>query len=106
MEPRKTPYTKAEKISSLKIQHYMMAEIADHVDALTGEVNSTTLAEDACQHFDAYEGADYSIPDKFFDIALLVGEAYEIKTGVKEAPRKSISAALSGLINSKDSGWF
>ena len=34
---------------------YMMAELSDHTDRVTGEINSTTLAEDAANHFDLYE---------------------------------------------------
>lgn len=102
---RKTPYTKADYISSRTVREYMQAEIADHVDPLTGEVNATTLAEDACEHFDGYEGGDSKpeVPEKFFDLAALVGERHEVKTGVTP-PRPF--RALAGLINSLESDWF
>lgn len=93
------PYTKADYISAKKICKYMQAEIEDHVDPLTGEVNCTSLAEDACSHFDGYEGSE--IPEKFFEIANRVGDAHEIKTGVRE-PR--ITIHLAGLINSRPGG--
>ena len=103
--PQKTPYTKADFISAAKIRAYMFDEIQDHVDPLTGEVNITTLAEDACQHFNGYEHDKHThendaIPEKFFDIAFQVGERHEIRTGVKEG---SPNGFLRGLINSRSS---
>jgi hypothetical protein len=79
----------------------MLAEVGDHVDPLTGEVNATGLAEDACSHFDGYEGNN--IPDKFFDLAELIAERHEIKTGIRQP---SAFRSLAGLINSLQSDWF
>lgn len=39
-------------------------------DRITGEVNHTLLAENACQELDAYEGEEFDIPEEFFEIAL------------------------------------
>jgi len=101
MSARRIPYTEADRISARKIREYMQAEVTDHVDPLTGEVNSTALAEDACSHFNAYEGNE--IPERFFELANLIGERHEIKTGISQ-PR--IGANLAGLINSLESDWF
>lgn len=79
----------------------MEAEIADHVDPVTGEVNTTSLAEDACDHFDGYENND--IPEKFFDMAALVGERHEINTGIITPV---INRNLAILINNLESDWF
>jgi hypothetical protein len=101
-QPRRTPYTKAElRLSARKVRQYMTANVADHVDPITGEVNTTTLAEDA---FDCFEkdSAD-DIPEKYFELAALIGERHEIKTGVREP---IISRNLAGLINSLESDWF
>ena len=79
----------------ISIQTLMTKNVEDFVDPLTGEVNSTLLAEWACSEVDGYD-SDGEIPDKFFDWAYVVGERYEIKTGVKAGSL----AALSGFINS------
>ena len=69
----------AGRIAILK---YMAANIEDHVDPLTGEVNYTSLAEDACDHFNDYDGND--VPRKYFEYSFSIGEQYEIKTGIKK----------------------
>lgn len=52
------------------VKAYMRSEMAEHVDLDTGEVNCTTLAESACQHFDDYgPPPEYDIPDEYFDWA-------------------------------------
>jgi hypothetical protein len=84
----------------IAIIRYMNNNIMDHVDSLTGEVNDTSLAEDACSHFNDYEGDN--IPEDYFDYSFQVAEAYEIKTGVKSG---KIGGA-STLINSRQSDWF
>lgn len=50
----------------LEVIAYMKGQMEDHTDGATGEVNTTSLAEDACDHFNAYVG-DWEIPDLFFD---------------------------------------
>jgi len=98
---RKTPYTKADYISNKTIRLYMDANIQDHVDPLTGEVNATSLSEDACTHFDCFDGDE--IPDKLFTLAQITATRYEIKTGIRES---TIPNSLGGLINSRDADWF
>ncbi len=99
--PRKTPYTKADYISGAAVKKYMLAEILDHVDPLTGEVNATGLAEDACSHFDGYVNND--VPNKFFDLAELIAERHEIKTGIRIV---TVTRPFAGLINSLLADWF
>ena len=84
----------------IEIIKYMNANIADHVDPLTGEVNATALAEDACWHFDDCDGDD--VPEEYFEYAHEVATRYEIKTGIKQGK----ISGLSGLINSRESDWF
>lgn len=50
------------------IKAYMLREWEDHLDRRTNEVNATTMAEDACSHFNDYED-DYSIDQAYYDIA-------------------------------------
>ena len=85
----------------IAIVKYMQAEIEDHIDNKTGEVDFTELARDACDHFDDYD-ANYEIPEKYYEYAYEVATRYEIKTGVIDGK----ISGLSGLINSKDSSWF
>lgn len=62
-------------MSEQTVKAYMRTEIAEHVDPLTDEVNTTALAEDAAQHLDAYGPApEYKIPEDYFDWALEVEE--------------------------------
>lgn len=68
------PFTK------IQVRTYMLDNIEDHVDILTGEVNATALAEDACSHFEAWIGDD--VPERFFDLAETVATQHEIKTGI------------------------
>jgi len=84
------------KASRTQICIYMNENITDHVDPLTGEVNNTSLAEDACTHFNAFINED-DIPNIYFDLAFRIADQYEIKTGVKTVNY----SRLSGLINSQ-----
>lgn len=79
---------------------YMNRNVADHVDPLTGEVNATALAEDACNHFNGFIGNE--IPEEYFDAAFVVAERHEIKTGV----RSGNLSGLSVIINALPSDWF
>lgn len=63
-----------------EIREYMKQEVADHIDWKTLEVNATTLAEDACQHFQDYEEDD-SIDQTYYDIAYEVAIAKEKELG-------------------------
>lgn len=58
--------------SKKEIRAYMLANWQDHLDRKTNEVNMTTLAEDACQHFNDYEEDD-SIDQTYYDISYEVG---------------------------------
>ena len=50
------------------IRQYMLANWEDHLDRRTNEVNSTTLAEDACSYFQDHE-IDDSIDETYYQIA-------------------------------------
>ena len=52
------------------IKRYMRDALTDHIEAETGNIICTTLAEDACMHFDAYHDAD--VPDELFEWAFQV----------------------------------
>jgi len=84
------------KASRTQICVYMNENIGDHVDPRTGEVNATTLAEDACTHFDAFVNED-EIPEIYFDLSERIASQYEIKTGVRPVN----FSRLSGLINAQ-----
>lgn len=56
------------KISSLKIKKMMQMLARNHIDPMTGEINCTGLAEEACYMLNAYDGDD--IPEIFFDLAV------------------------------------
>jgi hypothetical protein len=55
------------------ITQYMFENYQDHIDPTCNVLNCTTLAEDACDHFDLYEGND--IPEVLYDYALNVETA-------------------------------
>ena len=56
-----------------KVKAYMRSVIREHVDLDTGAVDTTMLAHDAADHFDAYGPApSYDIPEEYFDWALEV----------------------------------
>ena len=62
-------------MSEQKVRAYMREEIKEHVGLDTLEVSCATLAESACQHFDAYGPApEYKIPEDYFDWAVDVEE--------------------------------
>jgi hypothetical protein len=46
----------------------MRNNLADNTDAITGEVNLTSLAEDACEALDLYD-PNYTIPEGLYEIA-------------------------------------
>lgn len=59
---------------------WMEANLDDFIDPLTGEVDRTTMAEECCSHFDAFEFGwknEAQVPEEFFDWAHRVAEAYE-----------------------------
>lgn len=70
----------APKWDKGKVKRWMQEHVRDHEDRKTGEVNTTSLAEEAANVFDIYEDKrDYKIPDEVFDLAVDVGDAYEKK---------------------------
>lgn len=85
-------------LSNGKITEYMMTCIEEYADSITDEINCTRLAENACEHFDAYEGDD--IPERFFELALI---AERRRNAIKH---HIIGGGLQNLISSKDSSWF
>jgi len=85
-------------VGNIKIRQYMRKNIADHVDQLTGEVNDTSLAEDAFWALDP-ESKEADVPKKYFECAHDVASEHEIKTGVKEG-----RCLAAGFINSIPGG--
>ena len=57
------------------IRAYMRDALTEHIEQATGEPNCTTLAEDACQHFDAYHDAD--VPECLFEWAFQIAYGEE-----------------------------
>lgn len=55
-----------------EVLKYMTENVDDHVDWKTLEVNTTLLAEDACNHFNDEE-EDGSIDQRYYDMAIEVG---------------------------------
>lgn len=88
-------------MSTGRVKTLMTKNVSDFADPLTGEVNATLLAEWACDEVNGYDD-NGDIPEKFFDWAYVVGERYEIKTGVS----KGSLLKLSGFINSLPSDCF
>ena len=83
----------------IKIRQYMRTIVEEHRDITTGEVNTTTLAEDACQHFDDYGPApEHEIPDKYFEFA------YEISRIAER--RVNLRASFGNVIDSRNSSFF
>lgn len=68
------------KRNTTEIQLYMEQEVVDHIDWKTLEVNATTLAEDACSHFNDYESDD-SIDQTYYDVAHKVAIRKEKELG-------------------------
>jgi hypothetical protein len=81
-----------------RIHRYMVDNVAYHVDRQTGEVNETTLAEDAAHalgHDEWLDDAEHFI----WEMAARVADRFSGKV-------RPISRALGGLINSRESDWF
>ena len=59
-----------KKVAISTIKSYMRVNRHLHLDNVTGELNYTSLAEDAACHFDLYEElTNYTIPEVIFEIA-------------------------------------
>jgi len=60
------------------VRNYVRNVAHEHVDPLTGEVNQTGLAEDACTFFYGHGPApDFDVPERYYELA------YEVVTGEK-----------------------
>ena len=58
-----------------EVAAYMRREIGDHID-ITGEANTTAMAEDAADEFSLYgPTVDCEIPEWVYDLAVDVAEA-------------------------------
>lgn len=62
-------------MNKAEVLRYMREECHEHVDPRTGELNCTTLAEDAAQALDLYENnPEQQIPEEIFGMASEVNE--------------------------------
>ena len=69
-------------IGESQVKQYMREVIEEFRDPLTEEINTTFLAEDTCNFFDAYGPApDFDIPEEYFDWALEVDESTNMLGG-------------------------
>ena len=59
-----------------EIKQYMLSVITEHIDSMTDEINLTTLAEDASDHFNEFT-SDYEIPEFYFYLA------FDVKTELR-----------------------
>ena len=61
---------KHNKIITLKnkVKNWMKQNYDHHIDHMTGEINSTSLAEEAADMHDLYEDhVDWNIPEEVFE---------------------------------------
>ena len=62
--------------SKRTVKEYMRSVLKEYTSPWTGEVNTTLLAEDACNEFNGYGPApEYDIPEEYFEWAFEVDEA-------------------------------
>jgi hypothetical protein len=61
-----------------EVKQYMRQELSDHIDKLTGEINCTSLVEDAWWHFHP-EPEAIDIDEYWFDWAQEIEIAYELR---------------------------
>lgn len=84
----------------IPVRTYMATVIEEHRDPQTDEINSTTLAEDACQHFGPFypvsDGGD--IPEWISDMAVDLALADE----QRRQPGINCPAAV-GFVNAQPS---
>lgn len=50
------------------VKSWMKVNYVDYIDC--GEIQCTQLAEAAADNFDIYEDAEYTIPEKVYDLAV------------------------------------
>ena len=57
----------------------MLDNLEEHRDLRTGDINCTTLAEDAADHFNIYEDDDdcYEIPEWVYETAVAIAYKYQ-----------------------------
>jgi hypothetical protein len=68
----------ANRLDPDAVLRYMRSVAADHVIIHT--VDATHLAEDACQHFNAFgPPEEYEVPGEFFELAAQVADEYEAR---------------------------
>jgi hypothetical protein len=67
-----------------KINTYMQINIDLFTDPITGEVNESAMAEDACNQFGIPLELDGSAPDRIYFAADTLARRHEIKTGARE----------------------
>jgi len=79
---------------------YMRTVLEEHRDPQTDEINTTTLAEDAADHLDLMEGADYETPEWVFFAADQLAERDKARRNGRYA------AGLGEIINSLNSDAF
>lgn len=56
-------------MNKTKIINYFWNNYQDHIDYTCNVLNVTGLAEDACDHFDLYEGDEYNVPENLYEWA-------------------------------------
>ena len=58
-----------------KIANWMTENLNYHIDPITGEINRTGLAEEACQALDGY--VQEGVPEYYFEISHEISACYE-----------------------------
>jgi hypothetical protein len=89
----------APKWDKNKVKRWMETNARQHVDRFTGEVNYTSLAEEAAQEFDIYEGDE--IPEELFELSGKVGEDWEKKN--KKASSEALVLRVAAAAKKKKS---
>ena len=86
-------------VNKQAVLRYMDSIMEEYRDPLTGEINTTALAEDAIDHFDRGEHSDVD-NEKFFVWAYRLEEDRAARSSGHVAP------AVRVFLNSKSSDWF
>jgi len=72
-------------------------------DKITGEVNESAMAEDACMEYKIKLNEDGTVPDVVYFQADQIARAHEIKTGAREG---KINPSFSHYINNLNADSF
>jgi len=83
-----------------KINTYMIMNVDLFTDKITGEVNESALAEDACNEFGIDLEPDGSAPDKIYFAADTIARRHEIKTGARQAIVRPELGQLTNAVGS------